>query len=125
MQPKKILANLIFVKEVIAKRQTYYVYESEDSYILMTVNKAKDSFNFNVVSKDAADYVRRTFKGRQKITASDVLKESKKPAYIKKGFDSLNILYALCAIGDAKIDKRYSGNQLFFNITKFSTSCLD
>jgi hypothetical protein len=118
MQPKKILADLKFVKEVIAKRQTYYVYESKDSYILMTVNKAKDSFNFNVVSKDATDYVKKAFKGRQKLTTSDVVKESRKPAYIKESFDALNILYALCALSDAKIDKRYGGIKLFFNIKK-------
>lgn len=43
MQPKKILDNLKFVKEVTAKKQTYYVYESKDSYVLMTVNKTKES----------------------------------------------------------------------------------
>jgi hypothetical protein len=118
MQPRKILADLKFVKEVPAKRQTYYVYESKESYILMTVSKGKDSFNFNVVSKDATDYVRKAFKGRQKLTSSDVVKESKKPAYIKESFDALNILYALCALGDAKIDKRYVGIKLFFNIRK-------
>lgn len=118
MQPKKILTDLKFIKKVPAKRQTYYVYERKDHYILMTVNKARNSYNFNVVDKEAAKYVKKAFKGRQQLTSSDVLNKSKKPTYIKNAFDALNILYALCATGEAKIDRRYSGIKLFFNIKR-------
>ena len=118
MQPKKILTDLKFVKEVPAKRQTYYVYEKQDHYILMTVNKARKSYNFNVVAKEAAQYVKKAFKGRQQLTSADVLTKSKKPAYIKNAFDALNILYALCATGEAKIDRRHIGMKLFFNIKR-------
>lgn len=84
----------------------------------MTVNRSKtNSFNFNLVSKDATAYVKLAFGGRLKISTSDITKESKKPVFIKSPFDALNILYALCAVGDAKIDKRYTKErQLYFNI---------
>ena len=117
VNPKKILENLSFVGEVISKRQTYYVYENEDEYILMTVNRSKEnSFNFNIVSKDASEYVKKSFSGREKLTTAELAKESKKPALIKGTFDALNILYALCAVGDAKIDRRYKGRTLYFNV---------
>lgn len=117
MNPKKTLENLSFVGEVVSKRQTYYVYENEDEYILMTVNRSKEnSFNFNIVSKDATEYVKKAFSGREQLTTSELTRESKKPALIKGAFDALNALYALCAVGDAKIDHRYKGQALYFNI---------
>lgn len=117
MNPKKVLMNLIFVGEVTSKRQTYYVYENDKEYVLMTVNRSKqNSFNFNLISKGATTYVKSAFGGRLKISTSDIAKESKKPVFIKNTFDALNILYALCATGEAKIDHRYKGQRLYFNI---------
>lgn len=116
MQPKKILSNLDFKKEIQSKRQTYYIYEGNKNYVLMTVNRKRNSCNFNIVSKEAIEYVKKYFKRRKKISVSDILNESKKPTHIKERFDALNILYALCATGDARIDTRFKGNQLFFNI---------
>lgn len=117
MNPKKVLSNLTFIGEVVSKRQTYYVYENAKEYVLMTVNRSKEnSFNFNLVSKEAAAYIKSAFGGRQKISTSDIAKESKKPVFIKSAFDALNILYALCAVGEAKIDHRYKGQKLYFNI---------
>jgi hypothetical protein len=118
MKPKNILSGLSFVREVTGKTQTYYVYEGKNDFILMTVSKSKNSCNFNVVPKEAADYVKTKFTGRQKITTNDVVKESKKPIYIKGSLDALNILYALCATGAAKIDSRIKQKQLFFNIKR-------
>ena len=118
MKPKNILSGLSFVREVTGKTQTYYVYEGKNDYILMTVSRNKNSYNFNVVSKDAADYVRTKFSGRQKITSNDVVKESKKPVHIKEPLDALNILYALCATEAAKVDSRIKQRQLFFNIKR-------
>ena len=118
MKPKSILSGLSFIKEVTGKTQTYYVYEGKNDFILMTVSKSKNSCNFNVVQKEAADYVKTKFSGRQKITANDVVKESKKPIHIKGSLDALNILYALCSTGTAKIDSRIKKKQLFFNIKR-------
>jgi hypothetical protein len=116
MKPKSILTGLTFVKEVSGKTQTYYVYEGKNDFILMTVAKNKKGCNFNVVSKEAVDYVKNKFSGRKKITSNIVAKESKKPIYIKEPLDALNILYALCAVGEAKVDSRFEQKQLFFNI---------
>jgi hypothetical protein len=118
MNPKKALTNLSFVGEVVAKKQTYYVYENAEEYILMSVNRRKEnSFNFNVVSKEATNYVRKAFNGREQLTSSDLVNESKKPIYIKETFDALNVLYALCAAGYAKIDHRFKkGQSLYFNV---------
>jgi hypothetical protein len=118
VQPKNILSGLSFVREVTGKTQTYYVYEGKNDFIIMTVSKRKNSCNFNVVPKEAADYVKTKFTGRQKITANDVVKESKKPIHIKESLDALNIFYALCAIGTTKIDSRIKQKQLYFNIKR-------
>jgi hypothetical protein len=119
MNPKKTLLDLTFVGEVSSKRQTYYVYESSKWYLLMTVSRSKqNSFNFNLVAKDAVIYVKSIFSGRRKISTADVAKESKKPIFVKNAFDALNILYALCALGDVTIDRRFKGLTLYFNFKR-------
>lgn len=119
MNPKKMLQGLTFVGEVTAKRQTYYVYESDKEYIMMTVSRQKDnSFNFSIVPKEATAYVIKTFSGRT-VTSSEVLNQSRRPAYIKGTFDALNILYALCATGVSKIDQRFKkGPALHFTLKR-------
>lgn len=119
MHPKDVITGLVFRNEVIGKRQTYYVYEGAEHYVLVTFNKAKNTYNFNAVSEEACKYVHKLFGGASKVTAVEVLEKSKKPALIKSRFDALNVLYALCAIGEAKIDARYKGTTLFFNIHRF------
>ena len=119
MNPKKLLSELIFVNEVTAKKQTYYVYENKLNYILMTVSKQKEnSCNMVVVAKGAPEYVYRTFKGKRQITASEVVAKSRKPEYIKSSFNALNALYSLCAIKKANIDHRFKGKALIFTIKK-------
>jgi hypothetical protein len=119
MNPKQLLANLEFVDEVSGKRQTYYIYENESEFVLMTVSRAKDdSFNFSIVSKDASEYVRLKFKGRKQLTVTDVLNEIKKPAYVRSRFNALNILYTLCAKKHFRIDHRYKGKELIFSNRK-------
>lgn len=118
MHPKKVLSCLWFLDEVISKKQTYYVYEGPEQYVLVTVNKERATYNFNVVSEEAYEYVKRLFAGKSRITGADVLKASKKPALMKNRFDALNTLYALCASGAAKTDTRYKSNTLFFNVHK-------
>lgn len=111
-----MLQDLTFIKDVTSKRQTYYVYESDTEYLRLTVNWNKsNSYNLSVVPKEATEYVRRCFGGKR-VTASDVLSQARKPAYIKTSFDSLNTLYALCATGVAKIDHRFKGKALNFSI---------
>ena len=118
MHPKKVLSSLWFVNEVISKKQTYYVYEGAEHYVLVTVNKGRNTYNFNVVSEEACEYINKLFAGKSKITGANVLEKSRKPALIKDRFDALNVLYTLCAIGAARIDTRYKSNTLFFNIHK-------
>ncbi len=85
----------------------------------MTVNQNPEkgnSYNFNVVSKEAVNYFRKAFGGREQITSTELANESKKPIHIKKPLDALNILYAMCAAGQAKIDRRFKGQSLYFNV---------
>jgi hypothetical protein len=47
-----------------------------------------------------------------------VVSKSKKPAVLKETFQALNVLYVLVAKGEAKVDKRFKGQKLYFNINQ-------
>ena len=118
MNPKHMLRNLTFLKEVTAKRQTYYIYKSSEYYLLLTVSSFKpNSYNLSALPVEAVDVVFRIFRGMKGLTAKEVVNLAKKPAYIKERFDALNALYTLCAIGRATIDRRHTkGSTLYFNL---------
>ena len=119
MNPKKMLSELVFVNEVSSKKQTYYIYSNKAGYILMTISKTKEnSCNLVVVPHGAPEYVQRIFKGKQKITAAEILAGTRKPEYIKSTFNVLNALYVLCAQKKANIDHRFKGRALYFSIKK-------
>jgi hypothetical protein len=120
MNPKKLLQNLSFIKEVTSKRQTYYVYAGETEYLLLTASTNEyryNSFNISAIPRELPEHVARVFRGR-KVTAAQVLKLSHKPALMKTSFDALNTLYALCALGTAKIDHRFRKKALHFTIAR-------
>ena len=116
MHPKKALDGLTFVNEVTSKKQTYYVYKGVEHYVLMTFNKTRSSYSLNVVAEEACEYVRRLFAGESQVTTAQVVEKSKKPVLVKENFEALNVLYTLCATGAAKIDKRFKGKKLYFNV---------
>jgi hypothetical protein len=117
MNPKNILLNLSFIKEVPARTQTYYVYESEKQFILMTVSKRrKNGYNFNTVSKAAVKYVENRFAGKRAVTSTAIISGSNRPEFITNPLEALNLLYAMCAKGTAILDLRYKQRQLVFNV---------
>jgi len=116
MNPRNMLANLSFIKAVTSRRQTYYMYENDAQYVLMTVNRSKpNAFSLSLVPKEATEYVRRAFKGKT-VTVAQVKTQSRKPSYTRTSFDVLSILYALCAIDSAKIDHRFKRKALYFTV---------
>lgn len=121
MKPEEVLGGLRFVGEVEASRQTYYVHEGEDEFVLLSVGRAKpDTGHINVLPSEAVDYVHRLAAGEQAVVATDILARSKKPALIRNRFDALNALYVLCATNRAKKDNRYRRRQLIFNVRSYS-----
>lgn len=116
MNMKSIARDLAYRGEVTGKRQTYYVYEGRRHYLVLSRSRP-GSGNFNVIMREAVDYVRMKFSGVKGITSQDVVKQSKNSQYIKSALNALNILYVLVALKAAGIDRRRSAQkQLFFNI---------
>ena len=117
MNIRSLTAELKYCGEVEAKRQTYYVFEGKRYFFVMSFSRSKkNAGNFNVVEAAAVRYVVSKFAGRQSVTSSSVATASRKPQYISKPLEALNILYILVAAGRARIDTRFRSRQLYFNI---------
>ena len=115
MHPRRILRNLDYVNEVEAKRQTYYVFEGSQFYALLTKGRSKNSYHVNTVPAETVKHLRKAYGGRQKLTVTQVMSKSRR---FSDRFATLSALYVLCALGEAKIDRRYHEKQLYFNISR-------
>ena len=73
---------------------------------------------FNMVSREAYTYVRRLTRGRQGVTSQDVAKRARNKKLIGSALEALNVLYVMVALGEARIDQRHTGIQLFFNVSE-------
>lgn len=117
MNPKNILENLKCVGEFEAVRQTYYVYEGEEDYVLLSISGTKPhSGNVNFLPKEAVEYVIEMFAGEQRKTADDVFAKSTKHVLLRTRFDALNALYVICATNRGKKHESYKRPPLHFNI---------
>jgi hypothetical protein len=117
MNIRAFAGALKYVGEVESKRQTYYIFEGPKAFVLMTFSRSRtNSGNFNVVEKAAVNYIVSQLGGGHAVTSNDLVAKSRKPQYVRDALDALNILYVLVATRAAKIDGRYKGKQLRFNI---------
>jgi len=115
----RIKSGLQFRGEVSGVRQTYYVFEAEGCFFVMSFarSEAKPGAGyFNIVDKAAVDYVRGRFAGGKKVTAKDVLARARRTKHAATSLVALNILYVLTALGEAKIVAEGSHRQLVFAI---------
>jgi hypothetical protein len=67
------------------------------------------------VSRDAVARIRRSYAGKQDVTAKALASRSR-GAGIRDALQALNVLYVLVATGAAKRDDRYQDARLHFNI---------
>lgn len=111
---KNSIQGLMFIGEVISKKQTYYIFENGKIYCLFTL-KNKENGNFSIIDKPAVEYVYNLMKGEKAVKISDIQKRSKKKNYTENRFDVLSIVYILIAQKKAKIDTRFKGNVLIIN----------
>jgi len=116
MNVKKLVQGLSYVGEARGKRQTYYVFRGGGDFLALSFSKTKrQAGNFNIVDSKAVDYVRRRLRGKKGVTANDVVARAKRSRRVKSSLAALNILYVLVALGDARVDERRVGPQLYFN----------
>lgn len=116
MNLRSLTAGLNFCGTVKGQRQTYYVFEGKRFFFICSFSRTKRKAGyFNMVSLDAVRYVERLAGGESGITARDLHKRGRSRRYIGSPLEALNILYVLVATDRARIDRRHTGKQLFFN----------
>ena len=119
MNIKNLSSGLTFRGNVTGRRQKYYVFEGKDVFFVFSFSRAKPKAGyFNMVTKEAHAYVRKLTRGRQGVTSQDVNKRSRTKRHIGSALEALNVLYVMVAMGEAKIDQRHTGIQLFFNVSE-------
>ena len=108
----------------MGKRQTYYVFESAPGYVVMSASRTKRASGyFNLVSRDAVNRIRKSYAGKQDVTAKQLATRSRS-AGVRDALQALNILYVLVATGAAKRDDRHQDTRLHFNIARALTARL-
>ncbi len=116
MNIRSLAKGLKYCGEATGKRQTYYVFESGKAYVVMSASRTKRASGyFNLVSREAVERIRKSYAGRQDVTARQLAVRSRGPG-VRDALQALNILYVLVAIGRAKRDDRYQDQRLHFNI---------
>jgi hypothetical protein len=93
------------------------VLSDNQKYYVMSMSRSKrDTGYFNLISKNAVAQLHRRLRGRQEITAKLVHSRTRQRRQVPTTLAALNMLYVLVAKGDAKIDQRHHGRELYFNI---------
>ncbi|MGQ0384735.1 MAG: hypothetical protein ACT4UP_08665 [Gammaproteobacteria bacterium] len=116
MNIRSLAKGLQYRGEASGKRQTYFVFESGNAYVVMSASRTKRASGyFNLVSRAAVERIRRSYAGKQDVTAR-VLAARSRGAGVRDALQALNVLYVLVATGRAKRDDRYQDQRLHFNI---------
>lgn len=115
----RIKSGLKFRGEVSGVRQTYYVFEADTCFFVMSFARSETKPGagyFNIVDKAAVDYVRDRFAGENEVTAKDVLARARRTRHAGTSLIALNILYVLTALGEAEIVAEGLHQQLVFAV---------
>jgi hypothetical protein len=116
MNIRSLAKGLTFCGEALGKRQTYFIFESGAGYVVMSASRTKRASGyFNLVSRNAVNRIRKSYAGKQDVTAKTLATRSR-GAGVRDALQALNILYVLVATGAAKRDDRYQDTRLHFNI---------
>ncbi|MGH8244598.1 MAG: hypothetical protein ACRETY_14755 [Steroidobacteraceae bacterium] len=116
MNIRSLAKGLKYCGAASGKRQTYFVFESAAGYVVMSASRTKRASGyFNLVRRDAVNRIRKSYAGRQDVTAKQLAARSRS-AGVRDALQALNILYVLVATGAAKRDDRYQDTRLHFNI---------
>jgi len=118
MNIRGLAKGLQYCGEAMGKRQTYYIFESAPGYVVMSASRTKRASGyFNLVSRDAVNRIRKSYAGKQDVTAKQLATRSR-GAGVRDALQALNILYVLVATGAAKRDDRHQDTRLHFNISR-------
>lgn len=119
MNVRSLVQGLSYRGRADGKRQTYYVFEGDELFLVLSFSKTKPKAgNFNVVQTDAVEYVYDRFAGAKAVTSRDVAQRSRRSRHVPTTLAALNVLYVLVATGRARIDSRRADRRLFFNVKR-------
>ena len=118
MNVENLAKGLTYKGEAEGKRRTYYVFEGTDFYLIMSFKAPERAAgNFDVVGREQVDYVLKHFAGKPGVTAQAVFDQAHTIRHFSSRFDALRILYILVALGQARVDRRFTEQKsLVFNI---------
>ncbi|HEX7061294.1 MAG TPA: hypothetical protein VF200_04940 [Woeseiaceae bacterium] len=113
----RLQGGLVYRGEVSGVRQTYYIFEAEGSFFVLSFARSESkpgSGYFNVVDAEAVEYVRSRFAGKRAVTAKDVVHRARRTAHAPTSLIALNVLYVLVALGEAEIVQQGENRALVF-----------
>jgi hypothetical protein len=121
MNIRTLQRGLQYCGRVAAVRQTYHVFEAEGYFFVLSfaLSKARrGSGYFNVVDKEAVDYVHGRIGGSRGVTARSVVASARRTKHVPTTLLALNVLYILVALRWATITRAGANRQLFFSVRK-------
>lgn len=109
-----LLKQLPFVGQAEGERLTYYVFEGNRAYLVVSPN-SRGGLNLNVVDQDTPEVISRRFSG-QRVTGQMLVQKGRRPDLFADNFSPLNALYTMVALGRAKKLKQKLGRAMVFKI---------
>jgi len=114
MKIQKLLQKLPFVGQAEGERLTYYVFEGNRAYLVVSPN-SRGGLNLNVVDTEAPMVISHHF-GGQRVTGQMLAKKGLRPDLFGDSFSRLNALYVMVALGRARKLKQRLGRAMVFKI---------
>lgn len=115
----RLQGGLVYRGEVSGVRQTYYVFEAESSFFVLSFARSESKYGsgyFNVVDAGAVQYVRSRFAGQRAVTAKEVAHRARRTSHAPTSLIALNVLYVLVALGEAEIVQQGANRELVFTM---------
>lgn len=114
MRIPSLLQKLPFVGQAEGERLTYYVFEGNRAYLVVSPN-ARGGLNMNVVDREAPEVISHQF-GGQRVTGKKLVQKGRRPDLFGDNFSRLNALYTMVALGRARKLKKREGRAMVFKI---------
>jgi hypothetical protein len=114
MKIQSLLQKLPFVGQAEGERLTYYVFEGNQAYLVVSPN-SRGGLSMNVVDPETPEVISRRFSG-QRVTGRMLAEKGRRPDLFADNFSPLNALYTMVALGRAKKLKQRLGRAMVFKI---------
>ena len=114
MRIPTLLNRLPFVGQAEGDRRTYYVFEGNGAYLVVSPNKG-GGLTLSVVDQETPGVISRRFSG-QRVTGRMLTEKGRRPDLFGDSFSPLNALYTMVALGRARKLKQKMGRATLFKI---------